>query len=69
MAAAAGDVGPYGGGGTAPRVGATFQFIGEVERGGPGGAVVHARVSRDVTGLDVQLYEDAMRMRREMGYP
>ncbi|CAM9687441.1 unnamed protein product [Discosporangium mesarthrocarpum] len=44
-----------------------FEFIGEVEDGGGGGATgkkLRARVYRNVDGLDTNLFEKALRVRR-----
>lgn len=62
--------GHHGGGGAPPVVGRTFQFIGEVVRREVGaGVAVAARISRDVTGIDMPLYANAVRLRRARGYP
>ena len=43
-----------------------MQFIGEVDARAPGGGVlVRARVARCVDGLDVPLYEEALKVRRK----
>ena len=43
-----------------------YSFIGEVERcDGRHGTVLHARVGRDVDGLDMSLWEAALRLDRD----
>jgi len=45
------------------KINSLFQFIGEVDD--QEGLILRARISRNVDGLDVSLYEQALSLRRK----